>query len=375
MTPAQQVDLLTPLFRVLAWMRYVLLGLTVMVLAARLDEATRPALVVAAVVIMAGWTVFTQRAYAHPERRTGWVGGLDLGITLVLCAISPAVLGPNQLPLTGFWSAGAPMAVAIARGWVAGGLAALALCLTYFYHHPDPRAEVWGLLLSLIIGAAGLGFMVDRLRAVTPERDRLNASAAVLAERERLARIVHDGVLQVLAMVEREGPNLGPRGMLLARLARQQEGQLRALIQDRDVDPAEHDLHDGTHRSFAVTLDRHASATVTVSTPAEPVLIESSRAAELDAAVSEALKNVAKHAGPDARAWVLLEVEDSEIVVSIRDNGVGGNSREFAAAMHNGRFGMKHSIYGRIEDLGGKAALRTAPGRGVEWELRVPLEP
>lgn len=175
-------------------------------------------------------------------------------------------------------------------------------------------------------------------------------------------------------MVEREAPALGVRGTRLARLAREQESQLRALIQDSDVDLASGDPRDFTHRNLCATVDRHASATVTVSAPAEPLLIESQRSAELGAAISEALANVEKHAGPEARAWVLLEVDGADAVVSIRDNGVGGKPEEFTAAMGSGRLGMKDSIYGRIRDLGGTATMRTAPGRGVEWEFRVPIE-
>lgn len=375
MTSGARTVIDTPLFRVLAWMRYALLALTLMVNLARIGDSPHPVLVALGSVLLVALSVVAHWAYSAPERRDGWVLAGDVSATALLCALSPLVLDPAQgIPLTGFWTAAAPIAIAVSRGWLAGGLAALVLCLLSFLQDPEPSPEVLGLMIALVIGAAGLGYLVDQLRDVTAERDRLNANAALLSERQRLARIVHDGVLQVLAMVEREGPNLGPRGALLARLARQQEGQLRALILDNDLDPSSRDPRDITHRNFANTLDRHASATVTVSTPAEPLLMESARSAELDAAISEALKNVAKHAGPDARAWVLLEVEGPDAVVSIRDNGVGGDPNQFAAAMRNGRLGMKHSIYGRIHDLGGTATLRTAPGRGVEWEYRVPIE-
>jgi signal transduction histidine kinase len=40
-------------------------------------------------------------------------------------------------------------------------------------------------------------------------------------------------------------------------------------------------------------------------------------------------------------------------------------------ASRDGRLGVSQSIRGRIADLGGTAAVRTAPGEGVEWELKV----
>ncbi|WP_432559150.1 MacS family sensor histidine kinase [Granulicoccus sp. GXG6511] len=363
-----------PLFSALASMRYVLVLLTVVVNMARLDRALMPVAVVIFCLVMIVVSVLLHRLYAGKCRVPGWVLGLDFACTFILLALSPAVLGPGDtVPITGFWTAAAPLAIAFGRGWLPGGNAALAMCLITFAQNPDPNPERWGLLVVLVIGAGGLGFMVDQLHRVTAEHERLSAATALSTERQRLSRIVHDGVLQVLAMVEREAPGLGPRGQRLARLAREQESQLRALIRD-ETDATAGDSREVTHRNFCAALDRHASATVTVSTPAEPLLIESRRSMELDAAIGEALANVEKHAGPDARAWVLLEVEGTDAVVSIRDNGVGGEPEEFAAAMRAGRLGMKDSIHGRIRDLGGTATMRTAPGRGVEWEFRVPIE-
>ena len=54
-------------------------------------------------------------------------------------------------------------------------------------------------------------------------------------------------------------------------------------------------------------LRRRASDRISVSVPAEPVLLEGSVADELYAAATNALDNVASHAGPKARAYVLLE--------------------------------------------------------------------
>jgi len=113
---------------------------------------------------------------------------------------------------------------------------------------------------------------------------------------------------------------------------------------------------------------------VTVSVMAGEVPMEAARAAELDAAVSEVLLNVAKHAGPEAQAWVLLELEDGQLIVSVRDNGVGMSREEVEKASTTGRMGIHDSIVGRIGDIGGVALARSQPGRGVEWEFRIPVE-
>ena len=88
--------------------------------------------------------------------------------------------------------------------------------------------------------------------------------------------------------------------------------------------------------------------------------------------VREALTNVARHAGRDAKAWVLLEDLGGEVVVSVRDDGVGIAPNRLAEAEREGRMGITRSMRGRVRDLGGTIELETAPGAGVEWELRVP---
>jgi signal transduction histidine kinase len=62
---------------------------------------------------------------------------------------------------------------------------------------------------------------------------------------------------------------------------------------------------------------------VSVSLPGTTVLLPSVVATELDAAVGNALDNVAGHAGPAARAFVLLEDLGDSVMVTVRDDGVG----------------------------------------------------
>ncbi|MGH8895388.1 MAG: ATP-binding protein, partial [Actinomycetes bacterium] len=95
-------------------------------------------------------------------------------------------------------------------------------------------------------------------------------------------------------------------------------------------------------------------------------------AREVAAAVGAALANVAAHAGEAARAWVLLEDDGDDVVVSVRDDGRGFTPSRLTEAREEGRLGVAASIEGRVRDLGGTMAVESAPGAGTEVELRVP---
>src|SRR5690606_27527314 len=116
---------------------------------------------------------------------------------------------------------------------------------------------------------------------------------------------------QVLALVRRRGMELGGEAAALGRRAGEQEATLRALVADSD--PTAEKAADGP-MELRPLLNRHASARVPVSTPAEPVRLPAAAAEELAAAAGAALDNVRRHA-PEARAWVLLEAEPGGVTV------------------------------------------------------------
>jgi signal transduction histidine kinase len=128
----------------------------------------------------------------------------------------------------------------------------------------------------------------------------------------------------------------------------------------------------GAMADAGALLRRRASDRVSVSVPAEPVPLDACVADELYAATANALDNVASHAGPHARAYVLLEDLGDSVAVSIRDDGVGITDGRLEEAVADGRVGVAKSIVGRMNWLGGSAKLTTGPGCGTEWELTVP---
>ncbi|SDL55290.1 sensor histidine kinase [Tessaracoccus oleiagri] len=338
-----------------------------------LPRATNPGVVwgVAAGVLV--WTVVISLVMMRPSRRRPGAFVADALVTFSLVAVTALAVEPGgaELSLAGYWLVGAPLYAAIFWStW--GGVASAAIVSSALFVVPaHANVQRAGITFTVLLVAFCVGILITQIRATITERDAERSKMAALAERERLSRIVHDGALQVLALVEREGPTLGPRGSRLASLARECESQLRIHLQDRDVTGVDVD----ESVDLASTLAMYSTAKVTVSTMAGEVLVPRSIVEEIEGTLQEILLNVEKHAGPDTEVWVLLDQEvDDEVILWVRDNGAGMAADQARRAAEQGRFGIRDSIIGRISAIGGSAILKSAPGAGTEWELRIPTD-
>jgi signal transduction histidine kinase len=220
----------------------------------------------------------------------------------------------------------------------------------------------------MLLAAIAVGYLV-RLAEVSSERlQRAIQLEAATRERERLARDIHDSVLQVLALVKRRGAGLDGEAGELARLAGEQEAALRTHLAagtgEVVDDPGELDL--------LALLGPYVSPTVTVSGPGAMVRLPAAVARELVAAVGAALDNVARHCEPGTKVYVLVEDAPDRVVVTVRDDGCGIEPDRLARAAAQGRLGVTQSIRGRITDLHGTVEIISTPGDGTEVEMSVP---
>jgi len=332
----------------------------------------RPALGWALLGVMTVWTALTAVAYAQPVGRR-WpllVADVAVAVGMVLATLAVETAhridaGSPTLPAA--WAAAPILACAVADGPRGGTLAALAVAAADVGERGSLTEHTFnGVVLLLFAGAVGgyvvrLGVRAERAIGTAARRE------AAVAERERLARDIHDSVLQVLALVSRRGAALGGEASELARLAGEQEVRLRSLVSTPA--PVRDDKGSVDVRAL---LEPLASAAVTVSCPADSVPLPEHAAHEVAAAVAAALDNVRRHAGDGARAWVFLEDAEDTVVVSIRDDGLGMPTDRLDEAREAGRLGVIQSILGRVRDLGGQATVTSAPGEGTEVELRVP---
>ena len=361
------------MFRWLAVLRVIVLVNALVLVVYRFDNVQKPAAAVVCAAVMVAWTAFTSWAYLEPARRRPPLLLADLAVAVALIAVSPVVKGAGfSATIPGFWVMGALLAWAVHWRWVGGLVAGVVLSVVDLWVRQDVAQANYANAFLLVLGGTIVGFLVESLQLMAAERDRAQRSAAAAVERARLARAVHDGVLQVLALVQRRGAELGGEAAELGRLAGEQEVALRTLIRAQDAVVS-------TPNEAMVDLAAALSALgarpgVHVATPGTAVEVPRVVATELAAAVGACLDNVRTHVGPDAPAWVLLEAFPDRVEVSVRDDGPGIPSGRLEAADRDGRLGVVESIRGRLRDLGGTATLHTGPD-GTEWELVAPLEP
>ena len=360
------------MFRALAVLRVVVLVNTVGLNAWRWDDYVRPALGIVVLSLLVAWTGFVTWAYARPVRRGGPLLGADLLVAIAALGASPLVIGDGLVAtVPGFWVMAPMMAWAIRWGWRGGLVAAASLSGVDLAIRDVITQTNYGNIFLLMLGGPIVGYVSESLQRMARERDAAERAAAAAAERARLARAVHDGVLQVLSLVQRRGAEAGGELAALGRMAGEQEVALRSLIRQQDSLRAPTEVRAADVAALLEGLEGVRPPVVSVATPGDPVVVAGPLATGLLAAVRACLDNVAEHVGEDEPAWVLLEDLGDRLVVSVRDEGPGIPEGRLEEAMAEGRLGVSESIRGRIRDLGGTAAVTTG-SFGTEWEFTVP---
>ncbi|HEY9334023.1 MAG TPA: DUF5931 domain-containing protein [Kribbella sp.] len=368
----ETVDLLQPLWRALVVFRILTWGFACFGVWTRWDGIVHPYGAVLQLAVMGVWTLISSYGYSRRwGRRNTRLAFADLVVTVgcmyaTLWAQPLLDIRAGASVLTSVWAAGPVLALAISRGRDGGLLGAATISLALLsLRGVEHAAKILSNVQLLLVAGLVVGYAASTLRQAGRRLREAIAVESATAERLRLSRSIHDGVLQVLAQVQRRGTAIGGEATELARLAAEQEVALRTLMSTR---PA---AAEGDRVDLCGLLLPLATTRVDVVVPAAQVLLPAPAAAELVAAVKEALSNVVKHAGPEARSWVVVEDLGEEVVVSVRDDGIGTTPARLEQAHADGHLGVSQSIRGRIADLGGTVTVRTAPGEGTEWELKV----
>jgi signal transduction histidine kinase len=206
---------------------------------------------------------------------------------------------------------------------------------------------------------------------------------AVLQERERVAREVHDGLAQTLGYMNIQlgivdqhlsgGHSEKAQAELdeMAQVTREAYQELRQAIADLRTPLSS---TGGLRRSLRECAEKFTRQTA-IACHFEghrglPAVISPTAEVQLVRIVQEALANVRKHA-PGSEVWLNVEASEREARVAIRDNGPGFDVN--SAASQGRQFGLV-TMKERAEGIGGKLFINSRPGLGTTVEVIVPTQ-
>ncbi|MGH3934123.1 MAG: DUF5931 domain-containing protein, partial [Pseudonocardiaceae bacterium] len=199
---AAATDIITPLWRGVVVLRVVTAAFAIAAIIVHHDGYARPGLGWAALAGIVIWTVVICLAYSYDITRRIDVIGLDLLVTLGLMACSPLVLSTEQrieptTLLTTVWACGPVVAAAVHAGRIVGALAGATVAVADVGVRGDFNTDIARDALLLIGTGFVLGLVATAARRATEQLRQAAHAEAATAERERLARSIHDSVVQV----------------------------------------------------------------------------------------------------------------------------------------------------------------------------------
>jgi signal transduction histidine kinase len=352
------------------------------------------AIMLALVVLMAGWHLAFQRAGISEEapRRVLvhlaglavlWflLAGIDTAYFSLLLILYPQTfrylrLGhaiPAAIALTVLvvWREVLLSGRPLSENWPAVGSGVLSVVFGTLF-------AIW--ITRIIQQSFERRRLIEQLEATRNELAAAERESGRLAERQRLARDIHDTLAQgfvsiVLQLQAAEGELPGGAAAARRHLERARRtasdnlAEVRRLVWDLRPAPLRAaSLGEALGRlTDRLTEETGVAATATVT--GTPLPLSPDAEVTLLRVTQEALANVRKHAHA-GRVALTLSYMDGEAALDVRDDGVGFASVDGSGP--NGGLGL-HGMRERVEALGGRLAVESAPGRGTTVAATVPV--
>jgi signal transduction histidine kinase len=242
--------------------------------------------------------------------------------------------------------------------------------------NPFRRISALGLIAILLLGVPMIGVLTMRLTRASRARERLMERAidSSEAERRRIARDLHDGVVQELAgtafALSGAARDPGVTPQVRSELTRAGEALRRSLRQLRSLLVEIHPPGLNAGGLGAALEDLTAQAATSGVTPTVTVSGMEGTPDHVVALVwrvaQEAIRNAVRHAGATA---VRVEVlgEGHQVTLTVEDDGIGFDP---AADGRQDSYGLR-GLQSLVEDGGGRLEVQSAPGVGTTVRMGV----
>lgn len=227
----------------------------------------------------------------------------------------------------------------------------------------------------VILTAVGGGFFLHYRRMRVAARIlHLEQSAALLAERERIARDVHDDLgsrlthISLIAEIS-ERENNPPTREQISELNSAARHAARAMEEIVWGAKPENDTWDNT-LSYLIQHAEHQLATADIACRndfnldwADKYLAPDIRSSVL-LTFKEAINNIIKHSQA-TEVWVSVFPTENVVTIRIKDNGRGFDPENLSEGEHNGLLNMAS----RMADVGGSFTIRSKTDKGTVVEI------
>ncbi|MFE9692193.1 sensor histidine kinase [Micromonospora sp. NPDC005806] len=224
--------------------------------------------------------------------------------------------------------------------------------------------------------------LIEDLSAARADLAAAQHAAGVLAERERLAREIHDTLAQGLSSIQlllRAAERALPDGVAARHVAQARQAAVDNLAEARRfvaalAPPA---LEGGTltaalHRLCATTSARHRLA-ARFRLTGDPVPLPTAYEVALLRVAQSALANTVRHAHAST-VEVTLGYLAGQVTVDVADDGTGFDPAATPTGdPGSGGFGLA-AMRARVRALGGTLDVRSAPGRGTAVSAHLPVD-
>jgi signal transduction histidine kinase len=241
------------------------------------------------------------------------------------------------------------------------------------------------LVSATVVGVVAFSFaMFHFIGRAQAEMAAAEHQRAILAERERIARELHDSLAQVLGATHlrlralssrddvRGSPGIAREIEALADVCEEGYRDVReAILELHESSRADRNLLDSL-RAYVEKYSTQCGIETSLETALERELALPPRSEiQIIRVVQEALTNVRKHSGA-ASAEVRIVQENGSLRFVVEDNGRGFDSAR--ALVDRDGFGL-HSMRERMELIGGTLVTDSASGRGTRVVAEVPVSP
>jgi signal transduction histidine kinase len=246
---------------------------------------------------------------------------------------------------------------------------------------PNFWQTLWfrGLAVLGLMGGAGGAALYATRRRMQRKLELLEQRHAVVRERGRIAKDMHDQIGAGLTHIgllgefaRRDANRIGGSTVHAERIC----ASARELAQTLDEIVWMVNPKNDTLNKLAVYLAAYAeeffkatSIGCRLDIPARlpPYRLSAELRHNLFLTVKETLNNIVKHSGA-SEVWVRVALERGRLEILIEDNGVGFRANA-ANSSRNGLSNMRE----RLEDIGGALRIRGGPNNGTRVSLRVPI--